>query len=316
MENTHGTTNRRKVKPVPLDLPPYMRNRDQIAVRAGLQVEHYWHEFRYRSFATKYTGSFDCVKSSDFVIDKELFQVPISTRHCVKRGINVGWAAAGRDSAGAFRNTDSTCYIKVVTTLPDKWGTLDSGTQYFIFNDWDNTYCEKIVYRGTADAMLNDGIVSADNAVKLRESGSLYCQDQTRNHCYTLYEANRINDTEYEYTRYVANEEKCKLANQPCDLPIDADESAYRARVEKRLLLAEEDILDVLLCSTGRKIEYHHSAKVAAQVAERLMLIRVLLASDVVTKREQVAPKITSIPPPSHRADPAFQKFLSDLAPN
>jgi hypothetical protein len=231
-------------KPIPAVLPPYIVERDALARRSGLTVEHAWGGYFGTDLESVYRGTRAQLIASPFIEDKIGLRIPARTRHCVKAGVADFTNPSGHCLVGAFNAEDGSCYVKFRDEFPSKWGALEHGTQYFTFPLPDP--CGRAVYRGARDALILDAVESEDGLARHLPDGET--EDRRREQCggytYTLAEYRVLDGGVVEVVKYPDAERKYEeWKRQGPGGPSFKSEADYREYVRDTVELAARAIL-------------------------------------------------------------------------
>ncbi len=141
------------VRPIPESLPPHIAERDEIARRAGLSVEHAWWNLNASLLVSSYRGPLEVLLASPFIEHRGSFRLPSGTRHPGKAGV-ADFEAPTR-VVGVFREAAGMAVVKYRDCMPETFGTLDGGTVFSRF-DWR----EQTEYIGSREQLLADGVAT------------------------------------------------------------------------------------------------------------------------------------------------------------
>lgn len=149
--------------PVPQELPCFLLERDRMAKAAGLQVERAWADRRRYELITQYSGSYQALIASPFIVDPEGLKVPTNPSHGVKRGVWDPPTPFGAGLKGAFRRENGLFYVKFADRWPLEHGRLENGTDFYAYDEWDcHGTASIVVYIGTGEALLNDAVATRE----------------------------------------------------------------------------------------------------------------------------------------------------------
>lgn len=220
----------RKCRPLPTTLPPYIVARDRFALGAGLTIEREWGGYRDTDLITRYVGPRQRVIASPFIADKEGIRIPLSERHCVKRGVWNPPSPAGHLS-GAYRRGDSCIYVKFEDPLPMECGRMENGTEFYVYPDSWRQSSERgeEIYIGREKALVADGVMTDD---QLLDADSSYAgnQEAAGDRTYTVWETERLSDGRIKHTKHVARSRELEAARKQ-NLPRYAGEDDFREHV-------------------------------------------------------------------------------------
>lgn len=310
----------RKNSPLPSELPPFIVERDEMARRAGLFIERAWGGYQFADLVSVYRGTLLQLLASDFVEDKLGLRIPLSTKHCVKVGVSRLVGPDGRGPVGAFRGGDGSFYVKFSDSMPASWGTLEHGTQYYVF-DGPDSWQRFAVHRGTRKALIDDAIV-AEDAIQpdcvAHDQQSLHWE-QLGGRVYNISWYTRLGADLFNVTRNLDDERKFEEASseglkERCYESAEAFRDAAMATVDwvGRFLQA-----DMRRPGKGTGVkDYRLGKKTLDQIDDLIDRIRnVVLSADIcATSRppaQAASPKkeVPSVP------DADFHRFIGKLLP-
>lgn len=214
----------RRTRPFPTTLPVFIKRRDRFAQEAGLTIERAWGGYSDRALITRYCGTYEMLTNSRFILSKDMLKVPDSPRHCVKTNV---WDPEGphhKSLVGAFRREDGMFYVKFEDELPETYGTLEGGSEYYTYQGWRGGI-DRAVYIGTRKALLADGVATEKQLPKPRIQ-SVHAADfdgdlkavseeaEAGGYTYTIWETSEIEEGRIRHIKHVADAEKIEEAKE------------------------------------------------------------------------------------------------------